>query len=115
MFKRVIPKFPAANVEKAVAFYEQRLQFKRRYVVADYGIASREDFEIQFWHCADKRIAENTGVRVEVDAVEPLYAECGAAGIIHPNDPLHKTDFGTHEFSVLDLDGNLITFFERVK
>ena len=67
MFKRVIPKFPAANIENAVAFYEQRLQFKRRYVVEDYGIASREDFEVQFWLCADKRIAEHTGVRVEVE------------------------------------------------
>ena len=35
--------------------------------------------------------------------------------MLHPvsGDGVDDTDFGTREFATLDLDGNLVTFFER--
>ena len=36
------------------------------------------------------------------------------SGVLHPvsKDEVEDTDFGTREFATLDLDGNLVTFFQ---
>ena len=38
------------------------------------------------------------------------------ADVLHPvsKESVEVTDFGTREFATLDLDGNLVTFFEWV-
>lgn len=41
------------------------------------------------------------------------YTRTSSREIRHPNEDLEDTDWGTREFGVLDLGGNLITFFER--
>lgn len=64
---------------------------------------------------AESFIAGTASCRIEVDQVDELYAEMAAAGVLHPTDPgrAQDTDWGTREFAVLDLEGNLLTFFYR--
>ena len=47
--------------------------------------------------------------------VDALYDELAAAGVLHPaTRAVVETDFGTREFATVDLDGNLLTFFQRI-
>jgi catechol 2,3-dioxygenase-like lactoylglutathione lyase family enzyme len=113
MFKQVIPKFPAADVQLALAFYEQKLGFVPLFDYGDYAAVERDSLEIHLWLCDDKRIAENTGCRVAVNDIETLYAEYQQAGVIHPNGLLEEKPWGLKEFVALDLDGNALFFFEE--
>jgi uncharacterized glyoxalase superfamily protein PhnB len=51
-------------------------------------------------------------LRVGVRGIDPLYEHGKTDGIVHPNDPLQEKPWGFREFSVIDHDGNLVTFFE---
>jgi hypothetical protein len=55
----------------------------------------------------------NTMFRIRVEGIEELYGMCGERGIVHPNAPLEAKPWGAREFAILDVDGNLLTFFER--
>ena len=112
MFKYAIPKFPAANVQQAVAFYEQKLGFRKLFDYGDYAAVKRDDVEIHLWECHDKTIAENTACRIKVEGIETLYAEYRQAGVIHPNGALETKPWGMKEFFALDLDGNGLFIFE---
>jgi catechol 2,3-dioxygenase-like lactoylglutathione lyase family enzyme len=113
MFKQVIPKFPAADVQLALAFYEQKLGFVRLFDYGDYAAVERDNLEIHLWACDDKRLAENTGCRVGVTDIEELYAEYQQADVIHPNGALEEKPWGMKEFVALDMDGNALFFFEE--
>jgi hypothetical protein len=62
---------------------------------------------------AESFIAGTASTRIEVGDVDGLYEELAAAEVLHPvsRDGVSDTDFGTREFSALDADGNLISFF----
>jgi hypothetical protein len=51
-----------------------------------------------------------------VEGVANLYDELKAAGVLHrvSLDGVEDTDFGTREFATVDLDNNLVTFFEEI-
>jgi hypothetical protein len=51
-----------------------------------------------------------------VHGVDELYQEMTRAEVLHPvsQESVDHTDFGTREFATLDLDGNLVSFFEWV-
>jgi hypothetical protein len=111
-FKSAVPKQAAGNISKAVEFYEQKLGFSRMFVLDDYAGVARGPVEIHLWRCEDKYIAENTACRVNVEGIEALYEEYRPRGVIHPNGVLETKPWGLKEFTVLDLDGNGITFYE---
>ena len=116
-FLRAVPVLAALDIPAAVAFYE-RAGFTTRYQAEDgeYAIVQigNGGVEIHFWKCDDRRIAENTGCRVEVTGVEPLYEKHRALGIVHPNGALSEQPWGTREFVMVDDSGNIVTFFERL-
>ncbi len=70
----------------------------------------RDGVQIHFWLCTDPRVPRETGCRVAVDGIDALFADYTALGVIHPNGRLEDKPWGGREFSILDADGNLITF-----
>ncbi|UUZ52127.1 hypothetical protein LP419_20930 [Massilia sp. H-1] len=46
--------------------------------------------------------------------VDSLYDEFLLRGVIHPNDPLGDKPWGMREFSILDIDGNVLTFAAEI-
>lgn len=108
-----IPKLASLDIERSVAFFE-RLGFRRLGVsYPDYGMVGCDGAQIHFWLCSDRRIAENTACRIEVEGIEELYARYVAMDVIHPNGALAFKPWGVWEFSVLDPDGNLVTFQQQ--
>jgi hypothetical protein len=63
---------------------------------------------------AESFIAGTASFRVQVEGVDDLYEELSRTGVLHPvsEERVDDTDFGTREFATLDLDGNLVTFFQ---
>jgi hypothetical protein len=45
-----------------------------------------------------------------VEGIEQLFQTYSEKGVIHPNGSLALKPWGVWEFSVLDPDGNLVTF-----
>jgi uncharacterized glyoxalase superfamily protein PhnB len=54
----------------------------------------------------------DTMIRIQAEDIDALHEHCSARGLVHPNAPLHEEPWGTREFAILDLDGNLLTFFQ---
>ena len=63
---------------------------------------------------AERELAGSASCRLRVDGVHELYRHCEPRGVVHPRAPLRRTDWGTDEFGLLDLDGNLVTLYEQV-
>jgi hypothetical protein len=113
-FNNAVPVLASLNIERSVVFFCEARGFRRIFVDPGvYGIVKAHEVEIHFWACAEKRIAENTGCRVNVEGIEALYEQVLPSGCVHPNAPLTKKSWGTCEFAILEPDGNLVTFFER--
>jgi catechol 2,3-dioxygenase-like lactoylglutathione lyase family enzyme len=113
-FISATPVLASLDIARSVDFYVSKLACTVIHAEQGvYGIVSLGALALHFWACTDRRIAEATSCRVDVSGIDAWFAHCTQAGIVHPNAPLHDTPWGTREFAVLDVDGNLITFCER--
>ncbi len=113
-WRRLVPIIPARNIRASAEHYRDLLGFEIVHIEPEYGILRRGPSELHLWGpsgIAPER--SNTMLRVEVDGIDDLYAECQRLNIVHPNAPLHREAWGTREFAIRDLDGNLITFFSH--
>jgi catechol 2,3-dioxygenase-like lactoylglutathione lyase family enzyme len=129
-----VPALPVQDIAVAAAFYGERLGFSVRHADDDFAILQRDAAELHLWAASDQSwkervnlagepvrsgaesfIAGTASCRIEADQVDALYAEMKRAGVLHPGDPGGPVDtaWDTREFAVLDLEGNLLTFFQR--
>ena len=120
------------DVGAAVRHYRERFGFEVGHEDGDFAVLVREETIINLWGATDESwsaradlgsrpvvsgaesfLAGTASCRIELTDVDGLYAELRDAGVLHPvsRDGVTTTDFGTREFSALDLDGNLLTFF----
>ncbi len=123
-----IPVLPVVATEVAAQFYAEKLGFAVEHVDEAYAVLARDGVELHLWAANDKSwterdrkapvetgaesfLAGTASCRVCVDLIEPLYALCRDAGVVHPNGELTNRPYGLREFTVLDQDGNAITFF----
>jgi catechol 2,3-dioxygenase-like lactoylglutathione lyase family enzyme len=104
---------PARDIEATTGWYRDRLGFDVFVAEVDYGVVGRGEAWIHFR--GPSQIApedSRTALRVGVRGIDDLYGDCQALGIVHPNAPLRQEPWGFREFSVTDIDGNLVTIFE---
>ena len=132
---QTIPALPVRDAAAAVDFYRERLSFEVRHHDGGFAVMGRDAAVVHLWQSSDESwrernslerpvrsgaesfIAGTASCRILVEGVDELYGEMRRADVLHPTDsgsPV-DTDFGTREFATLDLDGNLITFFEDVE
>lgn len=114
------PALPVRDVARAVAFYGERLGFAPRHVEARFAIVVRDAVEIHLWEAndpatkgAEPHLAGSASCRIRVGGLGDLYAEYRAQDVIHPNGTLQSQPWGDDDFSVLDADGNLLSFCEE--
>jgi catechol 2,3-dioxygenase-like lactoylglutathione lyase family enzyme len=129
-----IPAMPVRNAAAAVAFYSERLGFDVLHHDGGFAVLARDDAVVHLWEASDESwqtrdsleqpvrsgaesfIAGTASCRIRVEGVDELYAELAKSDVLHPvsKEGVEETDFGTREFATLDLDGNLVTFFQPV-
>ena len=131
---QTIPALPVQDVGKSVEFYGERLGFRALHDDGGFAVLGRDESVVHLWQADDESwlgrdplerpvrsgaesfIAGTASCRVSVEGLDDLYEELRRANVLHPvsKDSVSDTDFGTREFATLDLDGNLLTFFQRV-
>ena len=118
MFPAAVPEIPAANVDKAAAYYVDRLGFGLDWGDDDGGIAglSRGGCRIFITNSSFREPRGNKGpiviwLNLESKAqVDELFAEWKAAQAEIVSEPEDKP-WMLREFIAADLDGNLIRVF----
>ena len=58
--------------------------------------------------------SKHTCCRFHIRGVDDLYAELEPTGVVKPDERLATMPHGLRQFSILDPDGNRITFAEPV-
>jgi catechol 2,3-dioxygenase-like lactoylglutathione lyase family enzyme len=112
-FVSAVPIIPARDIAASTAWYRDQLGFDVYHVEDEYGIVGRGESWIHFWGLSGiEPEASMTMIRLGVRGIDDLYEHCQARGIVHPSAPLAEQPWGSREFSVTDVDGNLVTFFE---
>jgi uncharacterized glyoxalase superfamily protein PhnB len=132
-FKTAIPALPVVNIAKAIAFYESRMGFMARHREETFAIVVRGGIEIHLWASCDRSwkfrslvlflkpvrtgaetfLAGTASCRIEVDGIDELYQEYKAQGLLHDEHAVIEEQYWGHrDFPILDLHGNLITFYE---
>ena len=114
ILQRAVPVLASIDLEATQQFYEERLGFAPVNRYPGYAIVVRDGVQIHFWLTTDPELPKVTSCRIDVEGVDALYEEFQAAGVVHPNGPLGDKPWGMREFAVVDGDGNLITFGQRV-
>jgi DNA-binding transcriptional MerR regulator len=112
--QRAIPVLASLDLEATQRFYADKIGFRPVARYPDYAICARDGVQLHFWLTDDVDIPKETSCRIDVVGIELLYEEMTTAGVVHPNGPLRQQPWGFKEFAVLDGDGNLITFGERM-
>jgi catechol 2,3-dioxygenase-like lactoylglutathione lyase family enzyme len=128
---QAIPALPVHNQERSTTFYRDQLGFTVAYQQQGFVKLQRDVVEIHLWVANDEAWRTRTGecpvvsgaesfiagthsCRIGIEGVDELYSIVEPQGIVHPNGRIENMPWGTREFGVLDPDGNLITFFERL-
>jgi uncharacterized glyoxalase superfamily protein PhnB len=132
---RTIPALPVRDIGAAVDHYRDRFGFEAPLSVHDFAIVVRDGAVLHLWSAGDEEwrsrgdlktepvcsgaesfLAGTASCRIEVEDVDGLFGELHARGVLHEvsRDGVEETDYGTREFSALDLDGNLLTFFQKI-
>jgi catechol 2,3-dioxygenase-like lactoylglutathione lyase family enzyme len=107
---QTIPAMPVREMPQAVAFYRDKLGFELSFEAGpDYAGVSRLGAELHLDGVVNGAAGE-VSVRITTHGIDALYAELEPQGVIHPEEPLETKPWGLRQFSVVDLDGNRITF-----
>jgi catechol 2,3-dioxygenase-like lactoylglutathione lyase family enzyme len=115
------PQLLVDRLDDAVAFYEQRLGFKRDFVHEDFYASVSRDGAVIHLKCAPKLQAE----RAHRSSEEHLDAYLVVSGVGELHDefvrrgapivkPLEQRPWGTRDFYVEDPDGYILCFSESV-
>lgn len=112
---RAVPVLASLDIERTVLFYRERLGFSKiGWQDQHYAVIGRDNIELHFWKCGDKIHPENTSCYIHVQDVDRLFLEMKDAGVVHPNGPLKDQPWGLREFAILDHDGNMIKFGQKL-
>ena len=114
MLRSAIPILASLNAEETIKFYTEKLGFTFVNNWDGYLILSKDDIFLHLWPTNDPEIPKNTGCYINVTEVEKLYAEYKPRGVVHPNGKLETKPWRMKQFSILDNNGNIIHFGERI-
>jgi catechol 2,3-dioxygenase-like lactoylglutathione lyase family enzyme len=113
------PQFLVLDLERACAFYQEKLGFVTAFIYGDFYAGVERDGVMLHLKLSDhpdpsrafKQQNEHLDVYVTTNNVEALYQEY--QGRDTPFLKLiHTTDWGTKEFVVKDIDGYILYFGE---
>jgi len=116
-FIQVTPFMIVDDLERALAFFVDLLDFEVQYRVHDYAYVQRETAGFRIWQQTGKDAAP-AGTRrfayyIDVHDVDRLYAELKPKLDLFPPGDVHGPEdkhYGQRELLILAPDGNLLAF-----
>lgn len=116
------PQILVTDMERAVAFYRDRLGFQVAYLYGEppfYGLVKRDGVGLNLRHVdalpfdAETRAREDLlAVTLVVRNLKPLFVAFEEAGLAF-HRRYRERPWGAHDFIVADPDGNLVHFASR--
>lgn len=117
-FPGAVPEIPVSDINKATAYYESSLGFSIDWSGEDGGIAgiskgrcrmflTNRVFREQYGNAGPVLIWLNLDSKEEVNDLYELWSGRQASIVSRPE----SKPWGLHEFTVADLDGNLLRVF----
>ncbi len=115
-FLSASPKLLTRDLARTADFYMQHVGFEISSMYGDYLIMRRGDVSLHFglWPETDPK-TNQCSAYIYVRGVDTLYEQCKAEGILRQNAWLQDHPYGMRDFSLIDPDGNLLTFGEHTK
>lgn len=131
--KNTIPALPVVSIEKAIEFYETKMGFHARHRESSFAILVRDAVEIHLWASCDGSwkfrsillflrpiwsgaetfLAGTASCRIEVEGIDELYQEYKSQNILNGEQAVIELQhWGHRDFPIVDLYGNLITFYQ---
>jgi catechol 2,3-dioxygenase-like lactoylglutathione lyase family enzyme len=111
-----VPVFSVSNVQESVAFYRDRLGFSVEFEMTEFPYAgvSRGGMTLHLDAGTHEFSSVPTCCRFHIRGVDGLFEELDPLGVVKPDERLETMPHGLRQFSILDPDGNRITFAEPV-
>src|SRR5687768_10202440 len=106
-----VPVVPVDDAKKAVSFYVEKLGFELAFEQGPYAGVKLGDVELHLDGVVNSAAGKVTA-RINITAVDELYPDLEARGVIDPDEPLNTKPWGARQFSVLDCCGNRLTFVQ---
>ncbi|HKD59852.1 MAG TPA: VOC family protein [Terracidiphilus sp.] len=106
---RIAPELPAADLDTAVIYYEQKLGFQVAMRMAQYAIVERDGIALHLFGDAGEHSA--VGVHIFTPDLEELFAELRASGA-EIAQAIEQKPWGNRDFRVRDNFGNTLKFTE---
>jgi catechol 2,3-dioxygenase-like lactoylglutathione lyase family enzyme len=118
---KIAPQFLVEDLERAVAYYRDRLGFTLDFVYDDfYASVSRDGFSIHLKHgprlageAAFRKEHEHLDAHIAVSGVRGLFSELQGSGA-NVVRPLEERPWNCVDFYVEDADGYLLCFSELI-
>ncbi len=112
----VAPKLPMLAPETTRSFYVDKLQFSLLGDYSDYLIFKKDEVELHFFLFPGLNPADNYGMcYIRTSSIEEFYQSCLDHNIVAKQGQLEERPWGQREFSIVDVNGNLLTFGEDVQ
>ena len=115
----VIPALPVRDLTRALRFYEHELGFALRHIGDDFAIVKRDGVEIHLWitrappsPAGDLAPLGSAVCKIHVSGLARLYEEYLTREVLHPEGHLAAREGNITDFTILDVDGNALVFFE---
>ena len=108
MLRKVMPELPLSDVAAGVVHYRDVLGFEVNYSQHDIGVMDRDEMRVLLIARSHRHTGIGSCAFYVTDA-DALHAELTARGASVQGPPVSKP-WGLREFSVLDLEGNRLTF-----
>lgn len=130
---KAVPALPVRDGGEAAAFYRDRLGFSVLHEEREYVIVARDAVELHLWLAHDESwrmrggdasipiatgaesfLAGTASCRIEIQEIDVLYDQYRDSGVLYDADTVVESrPWGTREFSAIDLERNLLTFYEK--
>ncbi len=110
----VAPELPSLDLARTRQFYEQKLGFRTVAQYDNYIIFERDNIWINYWLCHDAELPKSASCYIYVDDARALYEELQRHQIIHPQGAMQDQYYGVRDFKVLDDNGCLLKFGQRL-
>lgn len=121
---RIAPLFYVADIQKAVAYYQEVLGFCVDRIWGDppcFAMPRRDECIVMLQQSNDLSLIRPKGARGDWDAyvwvfdADDLFEEVRAKGAIVSYEPMDKLFYGNREFGIKDVDGHLIAFGHHIE
>ena len=117
-FLNIIPVLPSSNLERDIAWYNEKTGFKEYFSDKLYAVLYRVNLSIHLqWHAdtMSDPLLGGSVIRIPVKNIRPLFDEFVQRGTVTKDAFKANTPWKTNEFGFFDLNKNAIFIMEDIE